>query len=422
MVKMKFKRSLILAVILIILFSLGTVAASENIVIDESSDSNLVIDHAKDNYLFNGPIKDNYLSSSSISDNYLSKGVLDDSYLSRSDLDDSYLSSTNLKDSYLSMDSNKDSNDLTNHNQLSNSDDKQLKTSNLEDEKQLKNINKAQVSLKDSSDNVDLFINMDVKTSLTNKQYNRAGSEVPWIITVSSLNGTSYNTQVRDVLSENLQFLSYNATMGTFDSENGIWTVGDLEASKNASLTLLTRLKRDGTYINKAYATTDSNDVNLLNNFLIISIRTGSSKITSNITETSDEREGIQHNVHYASMADTDFIMRNEEGSSDDNGGNGGNGGNEEGQSEGNSHTKTRSLGNKLKLFNAQNIDYHSLSKNIGGALGFGYNSNGEFLNSKDIYEALFVYDYTRIPIIVFVAFLVVLASIVGYDKVKSSK
>ena len=412
MVKMKFKRSLILAVILIILFSLGTVAASENIIIDESSDSNLAIDNAKDNYLFNGPIKDNYLSSSSLKNNYLSKGVLDDSYLSRSDLDDSYLS----------MDDGKGSIDLTNHNQLSNSDDKQLKTSNLEDEKQLESVNKGDKLLKDSNDNVDLFINMDVKTSLTNKQYNRAGSEVPWIITVSSLNGTSYNTQVRDVLSENLQFLSYNATMGTFDPENGIWTVGDLEASKNASLTLLTRLKRDGTYINKAYATTDSNDVNLLNNFLIISIRTGSSKITSNITETSDEREGIQHNVHYASMVDTDFIMRNEEGSSDDNGGNGGNGGNEEGQSEGNSHTKTRSLGNKLKLFNAQNIDYHSLSKNIGGALGFGYNSNGGFLNSKDIYEALFVYDYTRIPIIVFVAFLVVLASIVGYDKVKSSK
>ena len=406
MVKMKFKRSLILAVILIILFSLGTVAASENIIIDESSDSNLAIDNAKDNYLFNGPIKDNYLSSSSLKNNYLSKGVLDDSYLSRSDLDDSYLS----------MDDGKGSIDLTNHNQLSNSDDKQLKTSNLEDEKQLESVNKGDKLLKDSNDNVDLFINMDVKTSLTNKQYNRAGSEVPWIITVSSLNGTSYNTQVRDVLSENLQYLSHNATMGTFDPENGIWTVGDLESSKNASLTILTRLKRDGTYINKAYATTDSNDVNLLNNFLIISIRTGSSKITSNITETSDEREGIQHNVHYASMVDTDFIYRYEEDSSEDDGGN------EEGQSEGNSHTKTRSLGNKLKLFNAQNIDYHSLSKNIGGALGFGYNSNGGFLNSKDIYEALFVYDYTRIPIIVFVAFLVVLASIVGYDKVKSSK
>ena len=363
---MKFKHSFILAVILIILFSLGTVAASENASIDGSD---LVISNAEDDCL-----------------------------------------SSDFEDSILASDSSEDSIYLADDTQVS------LK-------KSLKDSNKERVSQRDSNDDVDLSVSMDVKTSLTNNQYNRAGSEVPWIITVSSINGTSHNTKVRNVLSENLQYLSSNATVGSYDSANGIWDIGDLDSSKNASLTILTKLKRDGTYVNKVYATTDSNDIDLLNNFLILSIKTGSSKITSNITVTSDDREGPQHNVHFASMASSDFIVKSEDEAQEGNGG-GNNAGDDNGggyESNGNSNSQSDSTsgGNYLQSSSLKALSYHSLSNNLKDLLG---STSNDELNSKYIYDAIYAYDYTTIPILILALLLIVLAGIVSYEKIKSDK
>ncbi|MBR5503454.1 MAG: DUF11 domain-containing protein [Methanobrevibacter sp.] len=368
---MKFKHSFILAVILIILFSLGTVAASENASIDGSD---LVISNIEDDGL-----------------------------------------SVDVEDSILASDSSEDSIYLADDTQVS------LK-------KSLKDSNKQRASLKDSNDDVDLSISMDVKTSLTNNQYNRAGSEVPWTITVSAINGTSHNTKVRNVLSENLQYLSSNATVGSYDSANGIWDIGDLDSSKNASLTILTKLKRDGTYVNKVYATTDSNDIDLLNNFLILSIKTGSSKITSNITVTSDDREGPQHNVHFASMASSDFIVKSEDEAQEGNGGGNNGGGNNAGddngggsESNGNSNSQSGSTsgGNYFQSSSLKALSYHSLSNNLKDLLG---STSNDELNSKYIYDAIYAYDYTTIPILILALLLLVLSGIVSYDKIKSDK
>lgn len=247
-----------------------------------------------------------------------------------------------------------------------------------------------------ANNKVDLSITMNVKPSYENNEYNRIGSIVPWTITVKAKGGISHNTKVLEVLSINLGYVSHNTTVGSFNPENNIWEIGDLNNGKSATLTIFTKLKTAGTFTNKVYALTDCDDTNQLNNFVILKIKTGSSKITSNITETMDERNGPEHNSHERSMEDYNSrIDNNNELPNDDSTDN----------PEKNSKSVSKSSSNIISKTN--------FLSNIT-------NSNPKNSLSDQSVKAIQAYDYIKIPMLIFLAFLILLASIIGYDRIKS--
>lgn len=265
-----------------------------------------------------------------------------------------------------------------------------------------------------SNGDVDLSVKMNVESSCIDGIYNSVGSEVPWTITVTAKGGTARNTQVREVLSPNMGYVSHNATMGTYDYSRGIWHVGDLASSGKASLTIVTKLNRVGTYLVKSYATSDSTDWNMIDNFAFLSIKTGSPKSTSNITETSDDRAGPSHNPHYASMIN-DRLRDDSDNSKDsspddkkkkedkeeekiqDNGGYGGY-----------SQLKSQSVAKSVIDLNDSN-----------SSADLNYSSDSKAGSSGMHADAILPYDYTKVPIIILALFLVILFGIAVFDKLK---
>jgi hypothetical protein len=261
---------------------------------------------------------------------------------------------------------------------------------------------------------VDLSVKMDVESSYVDGSYNSVGSEVPWTITVTAKGGTARNTQVREVLSPNMGYVSHNATMGTYDSSRGIWNVGDLASSGKASLTIVTKLNRAGTYLVKSYATSDSTDKNMLDNFAFLSIQTGSPKSTSNITETSDDRAGPSHNLHYASMIN-DRIKDDRDTSPDTH-----------------PHVKKPDKEKKKKDKEEEEkapdnggyggyyqVKSQSVSKSVIDSQDSNSSSDSKEGSSGGHADAILAYDYTKIPIIILALFFIILFGIVVRDRLK---
>ena len=264
-----------------------------------------------------------------------------------------------------------------------------------------------------SNEKVDLSVNMDVKPSFVDNEYNKLGSEVPWTITVSAKGGTAHNTKVQGVFSINLGYISHNASIGSYNPDSGIWDIGDLESSHTASLTILTKLKTMGTFTTKVYATTDTYDANLLNNFYILSIKTGSSKITSNITQTSDDLNRAEHRIHHASSF-TSRITDDEANSipKDDT----------EPNQKLNPNPKPNqnpNLENINKKINPLNPTIYSLISNLN-TKNFDSKNTSQNTPPNTHGEGLDAYDYTKIPIIIFTLFLIIFFANVGYGKIKS--
>lgn len=245
---------------------------------------------------------------------------------------------------------------------------------------------------------VDLSLDISVKSSYEDNQYNKVGSNVPWTITVTAKGGTAQNVKVRSVLSPSLKYISHNLTKGSYDFSSGMWDIGNLYASDTSSLIILTKLTHMGKHTIKAYAITDSLDSNMKNNFKFNSIETGSSKITSNITETSDDLEGASHTDHYGSRMEDTMIDYSDDSDS---------------------HSKVRKKSDDLKEeygngFIKKDLKISSVVKSI-------IPSNSTSNNSSNFhFNALKSIDYTRTPILIFLAFLLILFCIVFWDKIKS--
>jgi hypothetical protein len=60
---------------------------------------------------------------------------------------------------------------------------------------------------------------------------------------------------VTDQLPAGLTFVSGNATIGTYDSGSGIWTVGTINNGQTATLTIVATLATAGAKINTAQVT-----------------------------------------------------------------------------------------------------------------------------------------------------------------------
>ncbi|MCU7618231.1 DUF11 domain-containing protein [Chryseobacterium sp. PBS4-4] len=95
------------------------------------------------------------------------------------------------------------------------------------------------------------------------------GGNVTFTI-IAANRGASNNTNVvvNDILPSGFTFVSATTSVGSYNSANGVWTVGTLIDGANATLSLIGTMTRNGSYLNTATITSDLtvNDPNSANN------------------------------------------------------------------------------------------------------------------------------------------------------------
>ena len=332
------------------------------------------------------------------------------------------LESSSLDDS-LAVCDNHDSNELSNG--LSESQDLKFTASNDV-----------------SNDSVDLTVKINAKSVFVNNKFNRAGSKLPWTITAIVDGGIAQNTKVYTTFTNNMEYVSHNASIGVYDPISGIWDIGDLSSSDNASLTVLTKLKTDGKFVVTANATTDSNDIKLSNNYKSVYTKSGSSQVTSNTTETSDDKGGANHDTHQASensglvdvergdktsqdSSNTDSIIRETKSKEDKN---------SESHSAPSSSPASSSdstSGSNIAFVedtlstvtNQISNTFESVSNSIISIFNPDSSANDDSdsnASSSSVSKAIAAQDFTKIPLIIFALFLIITLPIVAYDKIKS--
>ena len=93
------------------------------------------------------------------------------------------------------------------------------------------------------------------------------GNHVTWEIVVTNLGpDTAVNARVIDVLPKGLEFVSYYASRGVFDSTKGLWTIGDIQNGEKVTLLIETIAVDAGVIINEARVESDTYDPDLTNN------------------------------------------------------------------------------------------------------------------------------------------------------------
>ena len=94
------------------------------------------------------------------------------------------------------------------------------------------------------------------------------GNHVTWEIVVTNLGpDTAVNARVIDVLPKGLEFVSYYASRGVFDSTKGLWTIGDIQNGEKVTLLIETIAVDAGVIINEARVESDTYDPDLTNNY-----------------------------------------------------------------------------------------------------------------------------------------------------------
>lgn len=290
------------------------------------------------------------------------------------------------------------------------------------------------MSAGDDKNDVDVSVWADVKNAYKGDKFNCEGCEVPWNITVKVDDGTARNVKVHAQLSANMAYLTHNVTLGVFNSTSGIWNIGDLKSSDEALLTITTKLLADGRFTLIVEATSDSNDIDDSNNFFRIPLTTGSTGSNSNTTQTSDDKVNMHSDDHFQSHKN-DFVDRINEKSDD--GSNKGSTDSNRDKSEDNpkkdSDSKSDDDHDSKSKSSSVTIKRNSLSKStepVVDALGNSIrgvidsfseaDENNSENPSKDISKSILPYDYTRVPLIIFSVFIVLLLCIAAYGKVKS--
>ncbi|MCF0225738.1 MAG: DUF11 domain-containing protein, partial [Methanobrevibacter sp.] len=79
-----------------------------------------------------------------------------------------------------------------------------------------------------------------------------------------------------------MKFVSYNANMGTFDPNTGVWSVGDLEAGKIAYLELYSIATVAGEFTNFVNVTSDTPEISYDDNFANFTVSVKKHKVPSN--------------------------------------------------------------------------------------------------------------------------------------------
>lgn len=307
-----------------------------------------------------------------------------------------------------------------------------------------------------SGSDVDLSVVISVENIYHDDKFNRAGYTVPWTITAKVTGATAKNVKINSIFSDNMEIVSNTSSIGHFDPTTGIWDIGDLSSSDNASLLILTKLKADGRFKVTVNAQTTSNDINLSNNDAILKIKSGTGKKPSNTTKTSDQSGGLDDDDSPGSNPYNSFVVieesdfpsggsgdsspsekksevqpggkdgqpsSNQQGSSQSSNGNQGSSSNGDGSS--NSNGRSDESGNDVNSVAKSTRPVNDVVSDtlaaVNNILNFGNDdssSQGDLPPS--VVKAIAAQDYTKIPLMIFVAFLIVLGSLVGYDKIKS--
>ena len=307
-----------------------------------------------------------------------------------------------------------------------------------------------------SGSDVDLSVVISVENIYHDDKFNRAGYTVPWTITAKVTGSTAKNVKINSIFSDNMEIVSNTSSIGHFDPTTGIWDIGDLSSSDNASLLILTKLKADGRFNVTVNAQTTSNDINLSNNDAILKIKSGTGKKPSNTTKTSDQSGGLDDDDSPGSNPYNSFVVieesdfpsggsgdsspseqksevqpggkdgppsSNQQGSSQSSNGNQGSSSNGDGSS--NSNGRSDESGNDVNSVAKSTRPVNDVVSDtlaaVNNILNFGNDdssSQGDLPPS--VVKAIAAQDYTKIPLMIFVAFLIVLGSLVGYDKIKS--
>ena len=109
---------------------------------------------------------------------------------------------------------------------------------------------------------------VDLKATKTaNVKVIKIGGKVIWTITVTNqgtLNAT--NVKAIDRLSKSLKYLSYTSTKGTYNPSTGEWNIGDLNSGETATLTLTTKVLKQGKITNVVAVTSSQKDKNMTDN------------------------------------------------------------------------------------------------------------------------------------------------------------
>lgn len=307
-----------------------------------------------------------------------------------------------------------------------------------------------------SGEEVDLTVNMELGDIKKNTYgINQMSFDVPLIISAKAIGGTAKNTKITIIIPENFEYVSSAPSVGTYDAKSGIWNIGDLNSGIDATLSIMTKIATKGTFTIFVNGTTDSNDIDETNNALKCDIEV-TSKISSNTTHTSAQKNEAQHNSHYASMAQGGYRQEvnwndmpdpneqptpnyedpevvdpdpqnpnsNEEKDPDkkqdpiqdpERGGK-----NSNPNDNGNDGQNTKTSVSKEVNSNIFTAAANSISNAISSILNPDSGSNNANPFKSKIIKAIEAMDYRTIPVLIFALFLIILICNMGYEKIKS--
>lgn len=302
-----------------------------------------------------------------------------------------------------------------------------------------------------SDEEVDLSVVISVENIYHDEKFNRAGYLVPWTITAKVSGATAHDVKIYEIMSGNMEYVKHNLTRGEFNPTTGIWDIGDLSSSDSVSLLIWTKLKEDGRFNLTVDGETTSNDMDLSNNHAFLKIKSGTGKKPSNTTKTSDQSGGLDGDDRPGSDSYNSFVVKeddppyspgggddpspspqNPDKPSDEGGGgqetNHPSGGDEnqgsdsgEGGSSDSNGQNQQSESNSDSVAKSTSPILQAVSETLESLNNlFNFNDDSNDDRSPSVVKAIAAQDYTKLPFLIFAAFLILLMSFVGYDKIKS--
>ena len=111
------------------------------------------------------------------------------------------------------------------------------------------------------------IVDLVVKKSSDKDQYH-VNDIIHWTITVSNKGPCdAHGVLATDVLPSGVEFVSYNASKGTYDVASGKWTIGDLANGESVTLDIYCVALKEGIITNEVNVTCNETDSDLSNNY-----------------------------------------------------------------------------------------------------------------------------------------------------------
>lgn len=124
---------------------------------------------------------------------------------------------------------------------------------------------------------------------------------VTFTLTASNLGNNPSTVTVNDLLPSGYQYLSSNASQGTYNPANGIWSVGNLNTNDNAVLTITANVLSSGNYTNTATISGNTSDPVMSNNTATVNVTPNLSNIVNlAVTKTvNNTNPAVDSNVTF---------------------------------------------------------------------------------------------------------------------------